>query len=127
MLREVEEQSQLQGQQQVQITYEPVNAEELEQQTILVEEREREIHRIQQDTVEINEIFQNLSSIVNEQQFQIDNIESNLFNYSQDVRGASNELRTAERYQRRSGGRMLCCLMVLIAVAGFILVVGVLF
>ncbi|KAK6457039.1 t-SNARE [Scheffersomyces xylosifermentans] len=121
------EQQQLQQQDQIQITYEPINAEELEQQTLLIEEREREIHRIQQDTLEINEIFENLSSIVSEQQFSIDNIENNLFNYSSDVRMASNELRTAERYQKRSGGRMFCCLIILLGVVAFIILVGVIF
>ncbi|KAG7665848.1 PEP12 [[Candida] subhashii] len=114
-------------QQQVQITYEPINAEELEQQTILIQEREREIHQIQQDTLEINEIFSNLSTIINEQQFQIDTIENNIFSYSSNARQASNELRQAERYQRKSGGRMLCCLMILIGVLAFIILIGLIF
>ncbi|ODV78635.1 t-SNARE [Suhomyces tanzawaensis NRRL Y-17324] len=114
-------------QQQVQISYEPVNAEELEQQTLLIQEREREIHQIHQDTLEINDIFENLSSIVNEQQFQIDSIENNLFSYDADVRNASSELRKAERYQRRSGGRMFCCLIILLGIVAFIILVGVIF
>lgn len=119
-------QQQLQ-QQQVQITYEPINAEELEQQTLLIQEREREIHQIHQDTLEINDIFENLSTIVNEQQFQIDDIENNLFNYGTEVINASSELRKAERYQRRSGGRMLCCLIILLGVVGFIILVAMVF
>ena len=99
-LLETEPGSVQQLQQQVQITYEPINAEELEQQTLLIQEREREIHQIQQDTQEINDIFSNLSSIVNEQQFQIDSIENNIFSYSSNAREASNELLGAERYQK---------------------------
>lgn len=120
-------QQQLQHQLQIQITYEPINAEELEQQTLLIQEREREIHQIQQDTLEINDIFENLSTIVTEQQFQIDDIENNLFNYGNEVRNASSELRNAERYQKRSGGRMFCCLIILLGVVGFIVLVGVIF
>lgn len=115
------------GQQQVQITYEPINAEELEQQTLLIQEREREIHQITQDTMEINEIFQNLQDIVHEQQFTIDNIEDNIINYSQNSKAASNELRRAERYQRRAGGRMFCCLLILLLVLGSIILVGIIF
>lgn len=118
---------QLQQQEQVQIAYEPINAEQLEEQTLQIEEREREVHRIQQDTVEINEIFSNLSSIINEQQFQIDNIENNLFNYSTEVRGADNELRRAARSQKRSSGRMFCCLIILLGVMGFIIFIGIIF
>lgn len=113
--------------QQMQIQYEPVNAEELEQQTLLVEEREREIHQISQDITEINDIFLNLHDIVNEQQFSIDNIEDNILRYSGDVQGASNELRRAERYQRRSGGRMLCCLLILLGVVGSVILIGIIF
>ncbi|CAN3355076.1 syntaxin Pep12p [Diutina catenulata] len=112
-----------QQQQQVKITYEPINAEELEQQSLAIEQREQEIHRIHQDTLEINEIFENLSSIVNQQQYQVDNIEENLFNYSTDVRGAHTELRRAERYQRRSGGVMCYCLGILLILLGLIILV----
>lgn len=112
---------------QMQIDYEPVNAEELEQQSLLVEEREREIHQISQDISEINDIFLNLHDIVNEQQFSIDNIEDNILRYSDDVRGASNELRKAERYQRRSGGRMFCCLLILLGVVGSVILIGIIF
>ncbi|OBA24514.1 t-SNARE [Metschnikowia bicuspidata var. bicuspidata NRRL YB-4993] len=114
-------------QNQVQITYEPINAEELEQQSLMVEEREREIQQISQDTREINEIFLNLQDIVQEQQFQVDTIEDNILSYSADARGASRELRRAERYQRRSGGRMLCCLLILIGVFGSVILIGLIF
>lgn len=111
----------------VQIDYEPVNAEELEQQTLLIEEREREIHQISQDISEINDIFLNLHEIINEQQFAIDNIEDNIVRFHDDARGASGELRKAERYQKRSGGRMFCCLLILIIVLGSIILIGVIF
>lgn len=114
-------------QQQVQITYEPVNAEELEQQTLLIEEREREIQQISHDTQEINDIFLNLQDIIQEQLFQIDTIEDNILSYSTDVRGASRELRKAERYQKRAGGRMLCCLLILIGVFGSVILIGLIF
>lgn len=115
------------NQQLIQIEYEPINAEELEQQTILIEEREREIQQISQDTQEINEIFLNLQDIILEQQFQIDNIEDNILSYLTDVQGASRELRKAERYQKRAGGRMICCLMILIGVFGSVILIGLIF
>lgn len=114
-------------QEQVQISYEPVNAEELEQQTLLIQEREREIEQISQDITYINEIYSNLEDIVHEQQFTIDTIEDNLLRYTDDVHGASNELRRAERYQRRSGGRMLCCLFILLGILAFIILISVIF
>lgn len=114
-------------QQHIQITYEPINAEELEQQSLMVEEREREIQQISQDTREINEIFLNLQDIIQEQQFQVDTIEDNILSYSADAQGASRELRRAERYQKRSGGRMLCCLLILIGVFGSVILIGVIF
>lgn len=122
-----QQQQQQQLQHQVQIDYEPINAEELEQQSLMIQEREREIHQITQDTSEINEIFQNLQDIVHEQQFSIDNIEDNIMNFATNTKGASNELRRAERYQRRAGGRMFCCLLILLGVLGSIVLIGVVF
>lgn len=118
---------QQQDQLQIQITYEPINAEELERQLLLIQEREREILQISQDTQEINEIYLNLQGIIQEQQFQIDSIEDNILCYHGDVQGAANELRRAERYQRRSGGRILCCLFILLAVFGSVVLVIAIF
>ncbi|WEJ95683.1 SNAP receptor [Yamadazyma tenuis] len=70
---------------QVSIEYEPVNAEELEQQTLLIQEREREIEQIGQDITYINEIYGNLEDIVHEQQFTIDTIEDNILKYKDPV------------------------------------------
>lgn len=112
-----------QTQLQVQISYEPINAEELEQQLLAIAQREEEIHQIHQDTMEINEIFANLLNLVTQQQFLVDNIEENLSSYSADVRGADHELRRAARYQRRSTGRMCYCLVILSILAGLILLV----
>lgn len=123
--RTVEEQGAGPQQQSIQIEYEPVNAEELEQQTLLIEEREREIQQISQDTQEINDIFSNLQDIIQEQLFQIDTIEENINSYSADARGASGELRKAERYQRRSSGRMCCCLIILLSVLGSIIFISI--
>lgn len=116
-----------QQQTQIQIEYEPVNAEELEQQALLVEEREREINQITRDTQEINDIFSNLQVIIQEQLLQIDNIEDNIMSYSADAQGASRELRRAERYQKRAGGRMLCCLLILVGVFGAVILIGLVF
>lgn len=114
-------------QQQISISFEPIHAEELEEQALLVQEREREIQQISQDTQEINDIFLSLQDIVHEQQYQIDSIEDNIFNYSTDVQGASVELRRAEHYQKRSGSRMLCCLLILIGVFGSVVLIGLIF
>lgn len=112
---------------QIQITYEPINAEELERQLLLVQERERHIHRIAQDTQEINDIYQDLLGIIQEQLFQIDNIEDNIMTYHGHVQGAAGELRRAERYQRRSRGRMLCCFLILLGVFGSVVFIMVVF
>ncbi|CAI5759839.1 unnamed protein product [Candida verbasci] len=125
--RKEESESQGQVQSSVQIEYEPVNAEELEQQTLLIQEREREIHQIQQDTQEINDIFTNLSGIINEQQFTIDNIENNIFSYSSNAKQAVSELRSAERWQKGSNGRMLCCFMILLGVAALLVLIMAIF
>lgn len=93
----------------------------------MIQEREREIQQIQQDTQEINDIFSNLSSIINEQQFQIDSIENNIFSYSSNAREADTELRRASRYQKRSSGRLLCCLLILIGILAFIILIGLIF
>ncbi|KAG7886663.1 hypothetical protein KL938_000316 [Ogataea parapolymorpha] len=95
-----------QQQQQVVIEYEPLNAEEVEYQRALIEERERDIENISQGIEELNQIFHDLSNIVVEQGGLIDNIESNLYSTLHDTQRASKHLHKADRYQRNK--RKLC-------------------
>ncbi|KAG7860277.1 hypothetical protein KL939_001763 [Ogataea angusta] len=101
-------------QQQVVIEYEPLNAEEVEYQRALIEERERDIENISQGIEELNQIFHDLSNIVVEQGGLIDNIESNLYSTLHDTQRASKHLHKADRYQ---GNKRRLCFWLLVIVS----------
>ncbi|VEU23963.1 DEKNAAC105103 [Brettanomyces naardenensis] len=107
--------------QKVVVEYEPVNAEEIEYQRNLVEERERDIERISTGVNELNEIFQDLSSMVVSQGEIIDNIETNIYSTLHDTRMASKHLTRADRYDRNK--RKFCFwLWVIVCVILFFMV-----
>ncbi|KAG7895080.1 hypothetical protein KL925_001671 [Ogataea polymorpha] len=108
-------------QQQVVIEYEPLNAEEVEYQRALIEERERDIENISQGIEELNQIFHDLSNIVVEQGGLIDNIESNLYSTLHDTQRASKHLHKADRYQRNK--RRLCFWLLVIVSVVFLFLV----
>ncbi|KAG7811847.1 hypothetical protein KL921_002113 [Ogataea angusta] len=108
-------------QQQVVIEYEPLNAEEVEYQRALIEERERDIENISQGIEELNQIFHDLSNIVVEQGGLIDNIESNLYSTLHDTQRASKHLHKADRYQRNKR-RLYFWLLVIVSVVFLFLV-----
>ncbi|KAJ1953082.1 hypothetical protein GGI12_006092, partial [Dipsacomyces acuminosporus] len=68
---------------------------DVEYNEALINERESEIHEIEQGIVELNEIFRDLGTIVTEQQSLLDNIETNVQSVSINVMGAAEELSTA--------------------------------
>ncbi|KAJ3412501.1 hypothetical protein HDV05_000639 [Chytridiales sp. JEL 0842] len=92
---------------------------EVEYNEALIEEREEELRNIERSIVEVNEIFRDLGTIVNEQQYMLDNIESNVSDVAINMENATGELRTASRYQKMSQNKM-CCLTIILAVIGVV-------
>ena len=93
--------------------YQPVNAEEVEYQQNMVQERERDIEQISHGVEELNEIFQDLSTIVTSQGEMVDNIETNIYSTLNDTRYASRHLKRADRYHRNR--RKFCFWLLVIA------------
>jgi hypothetical protein len=77
----------------------------------IIQEREQDILEIERNIVQVNEIFRDLGTIVNEQQYLLDNIETNVGNTVVNMENATHELRTANKYQKMATKR-LCCLLI---------------
>ena len=75
----------------------------------LVEEREREICKIQQEISEINEIFRDLAKLVHDQQGAIDVVESNIETAAMETSKGEEQLTRAARTQE-SNSPMKCLL-----------------
>lgn len=90
----------------------------------LIHEREQDLAVIERSIGEVNEIFRDLGTLVHEQGYMLDNIESNVSQVAINMEDATGELQTAARYQKSAHGRM-CCLMVFLAVLITIVVIVV--
>ena len=88
---------------------------EMEFNDALIQERERGILEIQQQIGEVNEIFQDLAVLVNEQGSMIDDIEANIVSTASRTKDAQRELSKADASQKAARNRMLC-LVVTIAI-----------
>ncbi|KAA1129976.1 hypothetical protein PGTUg99_004882 [Puccinia graminis f. sp. tritici] len=124
-----QQQQQLQLQQQLQKPTQRQQDEEevipdyeLDYQEALIEERENEIREIEVGINELNQIFRDLGTIVQEQGGNIDNIESNVHRINNDMSGAVTELHQAHEYQKKSGKKMLCLLIIFVIVLSIILI-----
>ncbi|KAI8819440.1 t-SNARE [Fimicolochytrium jonesii] len=94
---------------------------EIEFNEALIAEREQDLKGIEQSIAEVNEIFRDLGTMVHEQQYMLDNIESNVQAVEINLENATGELRTADRYQR-SARNKLCCIMVVVAIVVLVVV-----
>ena len=74
---------------------------QIEYHESLINEREEEIIGIQTSITEVNEIFRDLGTLVNEQGYMLDNIESNVEHTSVNMQGATNELTIANEYHKK--------------------------
>ncbi|KAJ1955471.1 hypothetical protein IWQ62_005521 [Dispira parvispora] len=97
---------------------------EIEFNEMLIAEREHEIYEIEQGITELNEVFRDLGTIVNEQQSLLDNIESNVSSMAINVRHAGEELITANRHQKKSRRTMCFLLLLLVAIVCIVLLVA---
>lgn len=96
----------------------PINNEEFAYQQNLIEQRDEEIANIEQGIHELNEIFQDLGTVVQQQGVLVDNIEANLYSTADNTNMASTELRRAMRSQRFSNR---CSSYLLIVLTAFLL------
>ncbi|KAI9691316.1 MAG: hypothetical protein M1820_009779 [Bogoriella megaspora] len=118
------QQQQQTQQQQEQEQLRLASQDEVDFQEQLIIERESEIRNIEQSVGELNELFRDVAHMVHEQGEQLDIISVNVQNTRDDTRGASTELRTAERHQRSARGKA-CCLLLIVAVVVVIVVLAV--
>lgn len=87
----------------------------LQENTAMVEEREREITQIVSTIAELQTIFKDLATLVIDQGTILDNIAYNIEMASQHVEEGVGELKKGEKYQKRSR-KSLCILLLLVAV-----------
>jgi len=84
---------------------------ELAYNDALILEREQGIIEIHEQIQEVNDIFQDLAIMVNDQGSMLDDIEANIVRTASKTKDAAAELHKADRSQRRSRNKMCCCLM----------------
>ncbi|KAI9333257.1 t-SNARE [Obelidium mucronatum] len=94
---------------------------EVEYNESLIQEREQDLQNIERSIIEVNEIFRDLGTIVGEQQFMLDHIESNVGSVAVHVEGATNELRVAADRQKAAQNRM-CCLYTVLGAIGLVVI-----
>ncbi|KAJ3302781.1 hypothetical protein HDV03_004598 [Kappamyces sp. JEL0829] len=82
----------------------------------IIAEREEDLQGLEQSIAEVNEIFRDLGSLVNEQQYLLDNIETNVNNVNINMEGAAGELRQASSYQQSTGKTYLWIFLILFVV-----------
>lgn len=92
----------------------------------LLAEREEGINKLTRGVEEISELFQDMSILVSQQGYQIDNIETNINNSLSHVTKANVEFKKAEKYQLKKTTRCLyfSCVIVLVIVIVIIVLVN---
>lgn len=83
--------------------------------TLLITQREKQIEQIAEDVVELNTLFQDVSTLVTYQGEIVNNIESNIEKADVDVEKGVGQLNQAARYQKNNR-KMICCLVLVLAI-----------
>ncbi|CUG88024.1 SNARE protein, putative [Bodo saltans] len=86
-------------------------------------ETRNDIYRIEQSMRELNQLFQDLAVLVNEQQEAMDNILVNVQNSVKYVEKGREELQKAKKYAKK--GRKKFCWLLVVAFVVFIFVLAV--
>ncbi|XP_013783087.1 syntaxin-16-like [Limulus polyphemus] len=93
---------------------------QIDNNSYVVDQREKEIAHVVQSIAELNEIFRDLATIIADQGTILDRIDYNLENVQTQVHQGLQKLQRAESYQRKNHKMM--CILVLAATTVFLIV-----
>lgn len=110
--------------QQVQVQQDHINDTDLQYHVLLTEERNQEIEQVAQGIQEINLIFKDLGHLVQQQGDQLDTIEDNVHQLTDNAQQADRALVKANDYQRRKS-KWSCILLVALLIIVLIIVLAV--
>jgi len=96
---------------------------EYEHMDNLITERDQDIHKIQSQMIEVNEIMKDLASLVREQGEMIDNIETNIEHTAQNTTEAVQEVKKASEYQQKARNKLCIVAIVILIIVAIITVV----
>ena len=92
---------------------------EMEQNHVLLEEREQDIKEIQLQIGEVTEIFQDLAVLVSEQGEVVEDIEANIVSTYEKTSAAKSELKKAARHQKST--RYSLCIIFFMCILGVVI------
>uniref|UniRef100_A0A8C6V4Z1 Syntaxin-16 n=1 Tax=Neogobius melanostomus TaxID=47308 RepID=A0A8C6V4Z1_9GOBI len=96
----------------------------VEQNTVMVEEREREIRNIVQSISDLNEIFRDLATMVVEQGTVLDRIDFNVEQACVKTDDGLKQLQKAEQYQKKNRKMLVIMILFVIVVVLIIILFG---
>jgi t-SNARE complex subunit (syntaxin) len=120
---QVSETTPLMAHQQQQLKLDVVNQEEVDFLGSVVHDRETEIQDIERNITEVNAIFRDVGTLVNEQAPLLDTVEENVSNLAINTRNASRQLDQADAYQRKRR-KWSCLLLTFLLVIVLIIVLA---
>ncbi|XP_066558226.1 syntaxin-16 isoform X1 [Amia ocellicauda] len=97
----------------------------VEQNTVLVEEREREIRQIVQSISDLNEIFRDLASMVVEQGTVLDRIDFNVEQACVKTEDGLKQLQKAEQYQKKNRKMLVIFILFVIVIVLILVLIAV--
>jgi syntaxin 1B/2/3 len=87
----------------------------------VIEERHADILKLEQQVLEIYELFRDLATLVDLQQESLDVIENRIMHAKNYTEKAEVELQEAEEYQRKARSRRCCCLLIILGILAVVL------
>uniref|UniRef100_A0A8C8ILT3 Syntaxin-16 n=1 Tax=Oncorhynchus tshawytscha TaxID=74940 RepID=A0A8C8ILT3_ONCTS len=96
----------------------------VEQNTVMVEEREREVRQIVQSISDLNEIFRDLAGLVVEQGTVLDRIDFNVEQSCVKTEEGLKQLQKAEQYQKKNRKMLVILILTVIVVVLILILFG---
>lgn len=96
------------------------NQDEVDFHTIILRERSQQVTRIHSAVQEVNAIFHQLGSLVNQQGDQVDEVDANIGQLANNMQKANDQLNRADQHQRK---RNRCGLIALVVMVVAVLII----
>lgn len=97
----------------------------VQENTLMVEEREREIRQVVQSISDLNEIFRDLATMVVEQGTVLDRIDYNVEQSCVKTDEGLKQLQKAEQYQKKNRKMLVILILFVLVIVMIVVLIGV--
>ena len=89
----------------------------------IIQNRETDLKQIESDMYQLNDLFVDISNLVQTQKFDVNDIENNIISAEVSTNDAVKQLKKAEEYQKSAYSKKCCLILFLLIIVAMVILI----